>query len=177
MCWLEYFKTDVCWYSWPYFTILMQQWFFFFCFLVQPDTMVNFAEYLKLDLRMGGWLLKHVVHYRWRPVKDHWIQPVLIKIIIKTHYASTVYKLSLLLIALEIRFFLGGGNGTEAFHNFWFFYFLPPTNLETSTLICQSVNQQLKHKQQNATDDLEHKATDKQVRTNRRIIYKHCPKI
>lgn len=49
--------------------------------------------------------------------------------------------------------------------------------LEASTLICQSVNQQLKHKQRNAKDDPKHKATDKQVRTNRRIIYKHCPKI
>lgn len=53
----------------------------------------------------------------------------------------------------------------------------PSPILEASTLICQSVNQQLKHKQRNAKDDPKHKATDKQVRTNRRIIYKHCPKI
>ncbi|XP_031234235.1 ERI1 exoribonuclease 3 isoform X2 [Mastomys coucha] len=42
--------------------------------------------------------------------------------------------------------------------------------LRASALICQSVNQQLKPKQPNAKDDPKHKATDKQVRTNRREI-------
>lgn len=49
--------------------------------------------------------------------------------------------------------------------------------LWASALICQSVNQQLKPKEPNAKDDPKHKATDKQVWTNRRVIYKLCPKI
>lgn len=58
-------------------------------------------------------------------------------------------------------------------------FFLPflVLKLRASALICQSVNQQLKPKQPNAKDDPKHKATDKQVRTNRRVIYKLCPKI
>lgn len=81
--------------------------------------------------------------------------------------------LSLLLIALEKK----GGREPKPSASSDACIFTPPPNLEASTLICQSVNQQLKHKPRNAKDDLEHKATDKQVRTNRRIIYKHCPKI
>ena len=64
----------------------------------------------------------------------------------------------------------------SALYSFNFLPFLV-LKLRASALICQSVNQQLKPKQPNAKDDPKHKATDKQVRTNRRVIYKLCPKI
>lgn len=73
----------------------------------------------------------------------------------------------------------GGGHVGEksAFESLGFFFPFVVLKLRASALICQSVNQQLKPKQPNAKDDPKHKATDKQVRTNRRVIYKLCPKI